>query len=664
MKKLLLLLLLCANLIMANDNKTKSKLSKVTVYLNGAQIIRTANLNLLKGTTEFTFVQLSPYIQESSIQISGLKNTSILSINYGINYLSKHDNSEGIETLKNRIKALQDHIQFENNFIAGYNEELSIIQTNRQLGNENEVVNLEKLQRFASYFRKRSTEIKGSIYRSEQKKNAYAKQITEIKKQLNEFQTDDKVQTGEIKVKLNTSSVTSLNLIIQYNVTNAGWFPVYDLKAAKINAPLQLVYKAHVYQSTGSNWVNVKLTLSTSDPNTNNIKPDVNSKYLNFINRYSKYQSNRATRSYNYKYNPLVQTISGIVADESGPLPGASVIVKGTTIGTETDFDGKYSIKPNGGKELIYSFIGFQAESIPIHSSIMNVSMEEDINRLEEVVVTGYGTTSRLRGTASGVKIRGVSSIKRDKIPLIVIDGVISTSENYSNINPELIESIKTLKGFEGKSIYGARANDGAIVITTKKGVSTSNGDIIEEGIANTRFEIKKLYSIPTDGDITVIEVDNYSVPATYVYFAAPIVNENVFLTAKIGNWEQYNLLPGEANVYFEGSYSGKTNINPQAISDSLTLSLGVDPNVVIKRNQLSNFKKNSFTGNNRILNKSYKIELKNNKLSDINLIVMDRIPVSQNKEIKVDDIDSGTSNFNRKKGILEWKINLPLSGG
>ncbi len=603
MKKLLLLLLLCTNLIMANDNKTKSKLSKVTVYLNGAQIIRTANLNLLIGTTEFTFIQLSPNIQESSIQISGLKNASILSINYGINYLSKQDNSESIEILQNRIKALQDHIQFENDFIAGYNEELSIIQTNRRLGNENEVVNLEKLQQFALYFRKRSTEIKGSIYRSEQKKNNYVKKIADIRKQLNEFNSDDKVQTGEIKVKLNTSSDTDLNLIIQYNVTNAGWFPIYDLKAAKINAPLQLAYKAHVYQSTGNNWENVKLTLSTSDPNTNNIKPDVNSKYLNFIYRNSNYQSNRATRSYNYKYNPLVQTISGIVSDETGPLPGASVIVKGTTIGTETDFDGKYSIKPSGGKELVYSFIGFQSESIPIHSSIMNVSLDEDINRLEEVVVTGYGSVSGVIGASSGVKIRGSSSIKEDY---------------------------------------------------------TANGDIIEEGITNTRFEIKKLYNIPTDGDITVIEIDNYSVPATYVYFAAPVVNENVFLTAKIGNWEQYNLLPGEANVYFEGSYSGKTNINPQAISDSLTLSLGVDPNVVIKRNQLSNFKKNSFTGNNRILNKSYKIEVKNNKLSDISLIVMDRIPVSQNKEIKVDDIDSGTSNFNNKKGLLEWKINLP----
>ena len=603
MKKLLQLLLLCTNLIMANDNKTKSKLSKVTVYLNGAQIIRTANLNLLIGTTEFTFIQLSPNIQESSIQISGLKNASILSINYGINYLAKQDNSESIEILQNRIKALQDHIQFENDFIAGYNEELSIIQTNRRLGNENEVVNLEKLQQFASYFRKRSTEIKGSIYRSEQKKNNYAKEITDIRKQLNEFNSDDKLQTGEIKVKLNTSSDTNLNLIIQYNVTNAGWFPIYDLKAAKINAPLQLAYKAHVYQSTGNNWENVKLTLSTSDPNTNNIKPDVNSKYLNFINRSSNYQSNRATRSYNYKYNPLVQTISGIVSDESGPLPGASVIVKGTTIGTETDFDGKYSIKPNGGKELVYSFIGFQSESIPIHSSIMNVSLDEDINRLEEVVVTGYGSVSGVSGASRGIKISGSSSIKEDY---------------------------------------------------------TSNGDIIEEGIANTRFEIKKLYSIPTDGDITVIEIDNYSVPATYVYFAAPVVNENVFLTAKIGNWEQYNLLPGEANVYFEGSYSGKTNINPQAITDSLTLSLGVDPNVVIERNQLSNFKKNSFTGNNRILNKSYKIEVKNNKLSDISLIVMDRIPVSQNKEIKVDDIDSGTSNFNSKKGLLEWKISLP----
>ena len=242
-KKLLLIFFFSVNMIFADDNKTKSTLTNVTVYLSGAQITRTSAITLPIGTTEFTFDKLSPYIQESSIQISGLKDASILSINYGINYLSKLDNSIEVESLKDRIKELNDKIQFEDDLISGYNEELAVIQSNRRLGNENEVVSLEKLQQFASYYRKRITAIKTDIYKANKKKEEYNKEISDISKQLNEFNADEKIQTGEIKVKLNTDTATNLSLILKYNVSNAGWFPIYDLKAEKINTPLQLAYK-------------------------------------------------------------------------------------------------------------------------------------------------------------------------------------------------------------------------------------------------------------------------------------------------------------------------------------------------------------------------------------------------------------------------------------
>ncbi|GAA3640275.1 mucoidy inhibitor MuiA family protein [Flavivirga jejuensis] len=602
MKKLLLSFLLITTLGFSynsnNSKPTSSFINEVIVYINGAQITRTAKISLPVGTTQFTFNKLSPNIQESSIQISGLKSASILSINYGINFLTKQNKSNQIITLQDQIKVLNEAIELEDNLILGYKEELSVIQTNRQLGNENQVVNLVKLQEFATYYRKRITEVNNLINKSLKKKRSYNKQITEIQQQLTEFNVDDKEQTGDITVKLNTSVPHQLELVIKYNVTEAGWFPVYNLKANSINTPIELGYKAHVYQKTGIDWNNIKLTLSTSDPNTNNIKPDVNPKYLNFINRYSNYNSTNATKNYNYKYNPFIKTVSGIVTDETGlPLPGVNVIVKGTTNGVATGFDGKYSINTNGGKELVLSYIGYITETLPIHSSIMNVAMEADVCSLDEVVVIGYVSNS--------------------------------TSNTRSS----------TYKKKEKKH--------------------TSNGDIIEDGITTRRFEIKKEHSMPSDGEITVIEIDNYSIPAKYSYYAAPLVNENVFLTAKIGDWEQFNLLPGEANIYFEGSYSGKTNINPQATTDSLTVSLGVDPNVVIKRNTVNNFKKTTFIGNNKIVNKAFEIELKNNKRSPVDLVLIDRIPISQNKEIKVDDIVYGTANYDSKKGLLEWKVDL-----
>jgi TonB-dependent SusC/RagA subfamily outer membrane receptor len=668
MKNLLTVLLLCTTFTFAT-NPTSSNIQKVTVYINGAQITRTAILELPVGTTQFTLEKLSPYIQESSIQISGLNEASILSINFGINYLSKPLTDKKIENLQLQIKAIRDKIQFEDGLIAGYKEELNVIQTNRRLGNDSQVVSLEKLQQFASYYRKRITAINTAVYQSEKKKVMLKDSIENIKMQLAEFNAGDEVQTGEITLKLNTVKAQTLHVTIKYNVSNAGWFPVYDLKATKINAPIQLAYKAHVYQTTGNNWKNIKLTLSTGDPNTNNNKPDLQPKYLNFINRYSTYNRNRATKRVPYKYNPFIQSISGIVTDESGPLPGVSVVIKGTSIGTQTDFNGRYTLKANGGKELQFSFVGMQTETLPIYSSAMNVNLEADHNVLDEVVVSAYGKKkspasiySALAGKARGINIRGYSSVKANANLLFVVDGIPVDKSFYNNLNEGDIESVEVLRGASASSLYGNRAKNGVIVIKTKKNKATSNGDIIEQGITNTRFEIKKEYSIPTDGNITVIEIDNYSVPANYAYVTAPIINENVFLTAKIGNWEQYNLLPGEANVYFEGSYSGKTIINPQAVTDSLTVSLGSDPAIVVKRTQFNNFKKNSFIGNNKFINRAYEIEIKNNKNSTVMLTISDRIPVSQHKDIKVETIETGTAIYQRKKGLLTWTLQLPAN--
>ncbi|WP_157957225.1 DUF4139 domain-containing protein [Winogradskyella tangerina] len=691
MKILFQLLILC--FIAIANCQTSSTITEVTVYLDGAEITRNASININKGTTELVLDKLSPFIEESSIQISGLKDASILSINYGINYLSKQRESDSIITLQNEIKSIDDDIQTQMHLISGYNEEISLIQTNKRLGNETQVVTLEQLQKFATYYRVRITQLRTDTRTANKTIKNLELKKEEIINQLNEFNVDEKDQTGEIKIKLNTDQSQKLELKITYSIKNAGWFPIYDLKADKINKPLSLQYKAHVYQNSGCDWNNLKLILSTSDPNTNNEKPIVNPKYLNFINRYSNYQSQRATKTYSYKYNPLVKTVSGVVTMSSDglPLPGANVIEKGTSNGVQTDFDGRYTIKTTTGNELEYSYVGMQTEVLPIHSSIMNVSLNEDSSALQEVVVVGYNSSSRransnkpnsefiqsLSGQVAGlnantysgqpggnslVQLRGVASINGNAEPLYIIDGSPVSDNDLRYLDESKIASVEVLNDASATAIYGNRGNNGVIVIKTKnKSEERKNnfGIVVETGITNTRFEIDKNYSIPSNGDITVIEIDEFIVPAVYDYFTAPILNENVFLTAKIGNWEQYNLLPAEANIYFEGSYAGKTNINPGATTDSLTISLGVDPNIVVKRKQRNNYKKTTFIGNNKVVYKAYDIEVRNNKTSLIQLTVLDRIPITQNRAIKLDDIDTGNSNYDREKGILKWSLRL-----
>ncbi len=599
---LLSILLLIANLTLANTGKkTVSTIEDVTVYLTGARIKRTADVSLKPGTNEILLHDLSPTINENSIQISGLKNVSILSINFGIDYLEKRKTSEELTALQKQLEQLLLEKNKLENIITGLGQEKKLLENNQRIASTTESLSLEKVKEISAYYRDRAIEIQNETYTHTQKIDRLSDEISAITQQIDKLDDDTKEQRGEIKVKLDAPVATTLSLVIQYNVTQAGWFPLYDIKSQSIKDPIKMAYKANVYQQTGTPWNNVNITLSTGDPNTNNIKPNVSPKYLNFS--YGSNRQQNAIKRYGYQYNPTVKTINGIVLDDGGlPLPGVNVIEKGTSNGTQTDFDGRYTLEVADGRELSFSYIGFSSQSLPIYSSVMNISLEEDTSVLDEVVIAGYSTS----GSSGRYSPRSSYTRKKEK-------------KEYYN---EVVE-------------------------------------VKEEGITNTRFKIKKKYSIPSNADITIIEIDNFEIRTDYNHYVAPELNENVFLTAKLANWEQFNLLAGEANIYFEGSYAGKTNIDPLHTTDTLTVSLGVDPNIVVKREQLKNFKSKNFTGNSKIVNRAYKITIKNNKKSNINITVEDRIPVSQNKDIKLDEVQTDQAVYDSKKGIMTWKLDV-----
>ena len=205
------------------------------------------------------------------------------------------------------------------------------------------------------------------------------------------------------------------------------------------------------------------------------------------------------------------QTISGTVSDAQGqPLPGANVVVKGTTTGTQSDFDGNYSITASEGDVLVFSYIGFATQEVPVGSSTtVNVTLQEDASQLSEVVVTGYAQQTRgeitgsvasvdmeeavkapvvnaaevLQGRVTGVQVvtsgnpgtppkinvRGFGTSNNTN-PLYIIDGVQTDDPNVlNNINPTDIEQMNVLKD-GAAAIYGARASNGVVIITTKDG--------------------------------------------------------------------------------------------------------------------------------------------------------------------------------------------------
>lgn len=205
------------------------------------------------------------------------------------------------------------------------------------------------------------------------------------------------------------------------------------------------------------------------------------------------------------------RTVSGTVKDENGPIPGASVVVQGTTTGTITDLDGRYSLNVKGNPVLVFSTIGYKTVSNKLgDSDVMNVVLESDNILLEETVVVGYGTqakshltgsisklsgdglvdipvsdiTTALQGQVAGltisnltsevgvapsIRVRGTGSISADSGPLVIVDGY-PVADGLASVNASDVKSIEVLKDAASAAIYGSRAANGVIMITTKSG--------------------------------------------------------------------------------------------------------------------------------------------------------------------------------------------------
>ncbi|MGB0393068.1 MAG: carboxypeptidase-like regulatory domain-containing protein, partial [Flavobacteriaceae bacterium] len=269
------------------------------------------------------------------------------------------------------------------------------------------------------------------------------------------------------------------------------------------------------------------------------------------------------------------QTISGSVTDESGlPLPGATVAVEGTSTGTTTDFDGNYSIEASDGQILVISYVGYSTVSVAVASGAdYSVSLKPD-QLLEEVVVTalgieknskalGYSVTQvggeevneikstnainalqgkiagvQITGNATGAKgssrviIRGNSSLSGNNMPLYVIDGIpidntnlgsagvwggADAGDGISALNPDEVLSISVLKGGAAAALYGSRASNGVILITTKSGKGTEgiqvevNSSVQFDDIRNDPFDPQRTYGQGRDYSKTSDNADTYA---------------------------------------------------------------------------------------------------------------------------------------------------------
>ncbi len=181
----------------------------------------------------------------------------------------------------------------------------------------------------------------------------------------------------------------------------------------------------------------------------------------------------------------------------------------------------------------------------------------------------------------------------------------------------------------------------------------------IQENALNVTFDIDLPYSILSNGKAQTATLQTVEVPADYKYYAVPKLDKDVYLLAYVTDWQKLNLLAAEANIILEGTYVGKTYIDPNSTLDTLNFTLGRDKRVAVKREKLADFSSVKFLGSNKLQKFTYEITVKNNKKESVELILKDQYPLTTSKEIEVELIDDGKAEVNTDLGILNWKLNL-----
>lgn len=573
-----------------------SKIERVIVFLQGAQLERSGQTAVPTGNSTLVFKGLSPEIEDQSMQVKAEGNFTILSVNRQNNFLNEQRENGEIIRLEEEISNLRDKLDIQTNQILILKKEEDMLAQNQSVGNQGLGLDLNKLRLALDFQKARLTENKVKQLSIQKDISNLREQISKLMGQVNDLAGKSKRNTSDIVVKISAKAAGRALIHLSYLVKNATWFPTYDLRATDVNKPVDLVYRANVSQQSGEQWKNVKLVLSSGDPSRSGNRPELKLYQVGY---------NLA----NHQPGGYVNNVYGRIKDidDGTYLPGVRIRVKGTSIGTTSDASGNYSIQiPSQNAILEYAYIGYEQTERPVVSAQIDVDLKVSHQLLSEVVVVGNGRQSKtisqaLAGQAPGISISGINSVQESK-PLEVQ---------------------------------------------------------VEQGQTTVKFEIKQPYTIPSDGKQLAVEIAQHQLQAKFRYYAVPKLSNEVFLSATISGVDDLNLLSGEATMFFEGAYLGKTLINMQNASDTLEVSLGADKGVTVKRTKQKQQNAQSFIGSNQRATRGFLIEVFNHKSQPVAITVEDQLPVSNSSDVTVESQEITGANMDTATGKVAWDLLL-----
>jgi uncharacterized protein (TIGR02231 family) len=487
------------------EKPVSSTITAAKVFLNGAQVERSAKATVAAGSGTLVFTGLAERLDPQSIQVTGKGAYSILSVAHRINYLSESPNKKEVDDLQARIKAKEHDTNAENNAKVVWDLEEQLLLKNTAIAGQQNGVSASQLQAVNDYVRERLKTIKAGQLAQAEKLVQMNEDLTKLRQQLQQLKGQAARPTSEVVLEVEAAASAAATFTISYFVSNASWTPAYDLRATGTGKPIELTMKAQVVNGTGEDWDKVALSLSSGNPTLGGIMPQIHP----------------WTLSQPYRTQGL-------------------------------------------------------------------------LNRVDHA------------------EMQAVPSMAKSK------DDAGATLDAIRQVPNTVLQRTTTME-----------------------------------------FSIDAPFSIPADGVAHSVSVTEHTIPATYKHYCTPKLDRDAFLYARTTGWEDMNLLPGVANVFFEGTYVGKSYLDLDQPHDTLDISLGRDKGITVERVKRKTTNEKAVIGSKRTVSVGWDITVRNTKSVAVDLELRDQYPLSPRSEVEVKLEDKGGADVNEQTGMLTWKITV-----
>lgn len=505
---------------------TKANLESARVYYDGAELTQNTQVTLPKGLSEVVITNVSDQLMENTIKVGSINDVTVMSVQFSNAYIEEYDNvnnSPLMKPLRDSIAAVEFQLEKITNAINADTQTINLLDrtsTSQSFAN----FGFTDVTKWVEYYGKKRQEVQNALFVKKKEKEVIETKWNDLKGQLTlGGDKTERVSRGKLIVQVMSAKEGNVPFRINYATNSAQWVPSYDLRIEKVNAPIKMMYKAQVVQTSGIDWRNVRLSLTSGKLNQNYTLPTWKTWFVQY-------------------------------------------------------------------------------------------------EKQNEVVVTGYGSLSKRSITGSVARIS---------------ENAITSYDSYESIAPALedvsYEDRKTLAEY-----------------TT-----------VSESELNVTFDIAIPYSILSNGKRHSVDLNTFTISGEYRFYAAPKLDANAYLVAEIKDYGKHNLLPGQANVIYDGMNIGQTYLSTENTEEKLRLNIGKDPNISISRTLISDKSGTKTLSSKKEQTFTYEITVKNSKKEAVTVQVEDQYPISTDNSIEIVLDESPKGIVNEEKGLVTWEVQL-----